>query len=301
MYGKTDLWDKKAWAMVRSIIWLVLAAVFLVRPGTVRAQGAALAGPASAAVDQQLPAVPLGTEPRREAAGRYRYQNGRWWYLSRDNKWSVWQNGRWVAWSRAGQQDIARIPPFVRSPSFDRRFASYLNYDIGQGALQTAEGGEVELATDEITEPGDEATVAEAMEMGGLPRRQAERQHAGIRREAQEQRPEWFKTGSPFGIRYGYGSGFGYSGYGYNNPYGYGSRTGGGGAFSYGFGPYGAVGGQTSSRMNGMGAGGPNLISAEASSLGAPGGLGKGPVGGSVTRASRRKLGGSASSSSGSD
>ncbi|HET6881186.1 MAG TPA: hypothetical protein VFI31_13585, partial [Pirellulales bacterium] len=217
--------------------------------------------------------VLLGAEPRHSATGRYRYQNGRWWYLSRENRWFVWQNKRWTAWSSPARQEAPRTAPFAKSPGFDRRFAAYLDYQVGQGRLRSAEGGDVELATDEISEPGAEDAVAEAMELGGIPRRQAERRHAGMHHEAEEQRPEWFKSGSPFGVRYGYGSGFGYSGYGYNNPYGYGPRTGSGGAFSYGFGPYGAVGGQTSSRMSGIGGGGPNLISAEPSSLGAPGGL----------------------------
>jgi hypothetical protein len=237
------------------------------------------------------PGVPLGTPPRRPATGRYRYQNGRWFFLSADNKWFVWSDGRWISHPTFAQQSDRPVPGgATETPSFRRRFAAFRDYDIGE-RLQTAEGGNAELATDEIEGPAEES---EAFDVGGIPPQQAERGHAGISRAA-AQRPEWFNTGSPFGIRHGYGSGFGYSGYGFNNPYGYGPRTGGGGGFSYGFGPYGSVGGQTGMQVGG----GSTLISSEPSSLGAPSQLEKGPVGGSVNRASRRKLGGSASSSGG--
>ena len=286
--------------MGRSAIWLILAVASLAASAFGETKSSL--SPTSANRNQPRPSadVPLGTEPRGPVAGRYRYQNGRWWYLSRDNKWSRWENGVWVPYARAAEQEVARTAPSVASPRFDRRFAAYMLYQVGQGRLQTAEGGEAELATDEIAEPGEPAAVAEAMEMGALPPRQAERQHAGLRRSAEEERPGWFNAGSPFGIRYGYGSGFGYSGYGFNNPYGYGPRTGGGGGFAYGFGPYGSVGGQTGSQMSGAG-GGANLIRVEQGSLGSPSQLEKGPVGGSVLRPSRRKLGGSASSSTGRD
>jgi hypothetical protein len=234
-------------------------------------------------------AAPLGSELTRPARGRYRYQNGRWWYLTRDNRWFYWMNNEWIAYR------VGRIEPgAVESPSFNRRFATYQDYQVGQGRLRTAEGGNAELATDEITEPGE---ATEAFTMGGVPLREAERPRVGIRRTS-EKPAEWFNRGSPFGIRYGYGSGFGYGGYGFNNPYGYGPRTGSGGGFGYGFGPYGSVGGQTGSQGGGAGA---SLISSEPSSIGSPGQLEKGPVGGSLTRPARRKLGGSASSSGRSD
>ncbi|HVA46634.1 MAG TPA: hypothetical protein VNH11_09695 [Pirellulales bacterium] len=268
---------------VTSLIWSGLA-VFAGGP-TVWADKVAATASTANRDESAAPGVPLGTEPRRRETAPPRFQGGRWWFLSRENRWLVWENGRWVPYSPQ------KAP---RSAEFDRRFATYRGYQVGQRRLQTSEGGQAELATDEISEPGE---ASETFAVGGIPRRQEERRHTGIRRAAEEQQSDWFKSGSPFGNRYGYGSGFGYGGYGYNNPYGYGPRTGSGGGFSYGFGPYGAVGGQTGSQASGMGGGGPTLIRAEPSSLGAPGELGKGSVGGGVTRAGRRKLGGSAASS----
>lgn len=277
--------------MPKARIWIIAASV-LFAPTFLAAQDfAAPAPPLNGDESLVGPGIPLGTPPRPTPA-RYRFQNGRWWYLSRENVWSVWENGRWRVFSQPRPRPRVSGAPIARSPAFERRFATYLVYQIGQGRLQTAEGGGVALATDEVTDPGEEATVAEAMAVGGIPRRSAQRTHTGIRRAAEEERPNWFQTGSPFGVRFGYGSGFGYSGYGYNNPYGYGPRSGSGGAFSYGFGPFGSVGGQTSARMPGMSRA--VLAIGEPPSLGSPSQLEKGPVGGSIARPARRKLGGSA-------
>lgn len=272
----------------RTADWLTATGLLVCVCAQAAGREETVAKTAAQAGGRPAPGVPLGTEPRVRSAARYRFQAGRWWFLSRDNQWFYWTNGRWTAYSQ---------PRAGNSPDFDRRFADYQNYQAGQRRLQTAEGGQAELATDEIAEPGD---AAEAVDMGGISRRESERRRLAVGRAVQEQQADWFNAGSPFGTRYGYGSSFGYGGYGYNNPYGYGPRTGSGGGFSFGFGPYGAVGGQTGSRMNGMG-GGPSLIGLEQGGLGPPSQIEKGPVGGSDTRPARHKLGGSAASSGGRD
>ena len=38
---------------------------------------------------------------------RYRYYNGRWWYLLPDNRWVYWENGAWVNY----------VPPAVGAPA----------------------------------------------------------------------------------------------------------------------------------------------------------------------------------------
>jgi hypothetical protein len=179
------------------------------------------------------------------------------------------------------------------SARFNNWFNAYRNFQTGR-RLQTAEAGQVEMATIEIA--GGES--AEAFE-GGIPRSQARQHRPGVGR-AISGTGAWFDAGSPFGIKYGYGSGYGYGGYGFNNPYGYGARTGGSGAYGFGFGAYGSVGGQTGERLSAL-ISGPvedsgRLIGSEAPGLGAPSRLDT-AVGGSYGRAGAgaRKLGENAS------
>lgn len=250
------------------------------------------------ATSRQNPAAPLGSESKRPPDNRYRYQSGRWWYLSRDNQWLVWNGTRWMPYR--GQTGQAGGP--VARANFDTWFNAYRTVQAGGAPLQTAEQGEVEMATDEIT---DAESTGEGFNAGAIPPSQARRQHAGIHAGASGM-GAWFNNGSPFGIKYGYGSGYGYGGYGFNNPYGYGPRTGGGGAYGYGFGAFGSVGGQTGERLSGLITGGAGaepgrLISSEPSSIGAPSQLERGAVGGTFTRsgAGARSLGGSAAEGSG--
>lgn len=184
---------------------------------------------------------------------------------------------------------------------FNSWFNAYSGFQARGGRLATAESGQVEMATGELTAAEVEAGAAEGMEFGALPSRQVRRGRPGVGR-AMSTGGAWFSSGSPFGIKYGYGSGFGYGGYGFDNPYGYGSRTGGGGAYGFGFGPFGSVGGQTGERLSGLVSGGGGfeagrLISPEPSSIGAPGQIERGAVGGTFGRsgAGARRLGGSAS------
>jgi hypothetical protein len=181
------------------------------------------------------------------------------------------------------------------SSRFDKWFNAYRSFQTGRARLQTAEAGQVELATSEIAA----GEAAEAFEMGGIPGSQARQRRAGVGRSISGT-GSWFNAGSPFGIKYGYGSGYGYGGYGFDNPYGYGPRTGGGGAYSYGFAPYGSVGGQTGERLSAL-VSGPveergRLIGSEAPGIGAPARL-ETAVGGTYGRAGSgaRALGGSAS------
>lgn len=184
---------------------------------------------------------------------------------------------------------------------FNSWFNAYRGFPVRQGRLATAESGQVELATGELTVETVEQGTAEGMsEFGALPGRQVRRHRPGVGR-AMSTGGSWFAGGSPFGIKYGYGSGFGYGGYGFNNPYGYGSRSGSGGAYSYGFGPFGSVGGQTGERLSGLIHGGAGfeqgrLIGPEPPGMGAPAQLERGAVGGTYTRsgAGSRDLGGSA-------
>lgn len=184
---------------------------------------------------------------------------------------------------------------------FNTWFNAYRGFSAGgQGRLATAESGQVELATGELTAAEVEAGAAEDMEFGALPSRQVRRNRPGVGR-AISTGGSWFTGGSPFGIKYGYGSGFGYGGYGFDNPYGYGSRTGSGGAYSFGFAAYGSVGGQTGERLSGLVSGGGGvelgrLIGPEPPGMGAPAALERGAVGGTYTRsgAGSRDLGGSA-------
>lgn len=194
--------------------------------------------------------------------------------------------------ARGGPMDAQR---------FNSWFNAYRGFNLRQGRLATAESGQVEMATGELTAEAVEQGTAEGMtEFGALPGRQVRRSRPGVGR-AMSTGGAWFTGASPFGIKYGYGSGFGYGGYGFNNPYGYGSRSGGGGAYSYGFGPFGSVGGQTGERLSGLISGGAGvemgrLIGPEPGSIGAPGQLERGAVGGTFGRsgAGTRSLGGSA-------
>lgn len=184
---------------------------------------------------------------------------------------------------------------------FNSWFNAYRGFPLRQGRLATAESGQVQLATGELTAETVEQGSAEGMmEFGALPGRQVRRNRPGVGR-AMSTGGSWFTGGSPFGIKYGYGSGFGYGGYGFNNPYGYGSRTGSGGAYSYGFAAYGSVGGQTGERLSGLISGGGGfeqgrLIGPEPPGMGAPAQLERGAVGGTYTRSGSgvRDLGGSA-------
>jgi len=178
---------------------------------------------------------------------------------------------------------------------FNRWFDAYRNFSTGRARLQTAEAGQVEMATGEIAQ----GEAAEAFEMGGIPGAQARQRRAGVGR-AVSGSGAWFNAGSPFGIKYGYGSGYGYGGYGFNNPYGYGSRSGGGGAYGFGFAEFGAVGGQTGERLSAL-ISGPieergRLIGPEAPGIGAPARL-ETAVGGTYGKAGSgtRRLGESAS------
>ncbi|HET6880316.1 MAG TPA: hypothetical protein VFI31_09185 [Pirellulales bacterium] len=185
---------------------------------------------------------------------------------------------------------------------FNSWFNAYRGFQGGRGQLRTAESGEAELATGEITAEAAEAgNAADVMEYGALPARQVRRNRPGVGQSISGG-GAWFSNGSPFGIKYGYGSGFGYGGYGFANPYGYGSRSGSGGAYGYGFGPFGSVGGQTGERISGLISGGGGvepgrLIGPEPAGIGAPAQIERGAVGGYYGRsgAGARRLGGSAS------
>jgi hypothetical protein len=184
----------------------------------------------------------------------------------------------------------------IESSRFNTWFNAYRGFSTGRARLQTAEAGQVELATEQISEA---AEAAETFEMGGVPGRQVRQRRPGVGRSISGS-GAWFNAGSPFGIKYGYGSGYGYGGYGFDNPYGYGPRTGGGGAYSFGFAPYGSVGGQTGERLSSL-ISGPaedrsRLIGSEAPGIGAPARL-ESAVGGTYGRAGAgaRALGGSAS------
>jgi hypothetical protein len=187
---------------------------------------------------------------------------------------------------------------------FNSWFNAYRGFQGGRARLGTAESGDVELATGELTaEVAEAGEATDVMEFGALPRGQVRTRRPGVGRSISSG-GAWFSSGSPFGIKFGYGSGFGYGGYGFDNPYGYGSRTGGGGAYGYGFGPFGSVGGQTGERLSGLISGGGGvepgrLISSEPGAIGAPGQLERGAVGGTFGRsgAGARRLGGSASES----
>jgi hypothetical protein len=186
---------------------------------------------------------------------------------------------------QAGEAEAGRTVPGGRAEAarFNRWFDAYRNFSTGRGRLQTAEAGQVELGTTAISE----GEAAEAFETGGIPGSQARQRRPGVGR-AISGTGAWFNGGSPFGIKYGYGSGYGYGGYGFDNPYGYGPRTGGGGAYSFGFAPYGSVGGQTGERLSSLVSGpleeGGRLIGPEPASLGAPSRL-ETAVGGSTGRA----------------
>jgi hypothetical protein len=297
---------------MKSALWLISASSFLALPSFAWGQGPDLRPPSIsgnvAPKSAQITAVagsgaPLGTLPRRPTTGRYRYQNGRWWYLSRENKWFVWQGGRWLAYMPVREPDRLPSVPAVlaETRAFHRRFAGYLQYSAGQRSLETAEGGNVELATDEVTEPGASEVVSEAFMTGGIPPRQAERRHVGVRLTVSEVMPDWFRSGSPFGNRYGYGSGFAYGGYGFDNPYGYGPRNGSGGGFAFTFGPYGSMGNQMTSRVSAIGGGTSNTLGRNIpGTLGLPNLRGV-AVGGTTADPLRRKLGGSATSRGGRD
>lgn len=185
---------------------------------------------------------------------------------------------------------------------FNSWFNAYRGFQAGRGRLATAESGQVEMATGELTAEAVEAGEAvDVMEYGALPAGQVRARRPGVGR-AMSSGGAWFSAGSPFGIKYGYGSGFGFGGYGFDNPYGYGSRTGGGGAYGYGFGPFGSVGGQTGERLSGLISGGGGvepgrLIGPEPPGMGAPAQLERGAVGGTYGRsgAGARRMGGSAS------
>jgi hypothetical protein len=260
--------------------------------------------------------APLGNRGDIRSDNRYRRLNGRWWYLDRTNRWHLWNGRQWVLQQSGAQQrgaaeslppigaDEAQRPfgesqPPFASPTFDTWFNAYRGFPTGRARLQTAEAGQVEMGTSEITE----GETAETFEMGGLPRSQARGTRAGVGRP-KSPGGSWFNAGSPFGIRYGYGSGYGYGGYGFNNPYGYGSRTGSGGAFGYGFGSFGSVGGQTGERLGSLISGpteeGGRLIGPEAPGIGAPTRL-ETTVGGTYGKAGAgaRNLGESASSGGG--
>ena len=189
----------------------------------------------------------------------------------------------------------------MASESFNSWFNAYRGFQTGRGRLRTAESGQLELATGEITaETAEAPTAQDVFEVGGIPRRQARGARPGVGR-SMSSGGAWFNAGSPFGIKYGYGSGYGYGGYGFDNPYGYGSRSGGGGAYSYSFGPFGSAGGQTGERLSSLISSGGGvepgrLIGPEPGSIGAPGQLERGAVGGTFGRggAGARRLGGSA-------
>jgi hypothetical protein len=258
------------------------------------------------------------TVPQRaqgDVDSRYRYHNGRWWYLDRRGQWH-WHDGRrWVLQQSRGpsggevvgqaqtasaaEADEAQAArgrsemPFA-SPQFNTWFNAYRGFPTGRARLQTAEAGQVEMATSQIAE----GEAPEVFEVGGIPSRQTRGPRAGVGRSLSGG-GAWFNAGSPFGIRYGYGSGFGYGGYGFDNPYGYGSRSGSGGAYGYGFGEYGSVGGQTGERLSSLISGpveeGGRLVGPEPPGIGAPARL-ETAVGGTYGKAGAgvRKLGESA-------
>lgn len=220
---------------------------------------------------------------------RYRRQNGQWLYWAGERGWMRWDGGKWVAAPRAEQA----ATQYLDQQNFNRWFGAYRNFQGGRPALATAEEGNVQLGTADIT---GEAETAELMEYGGIPARQARR-----RRTVQDVISgggAWFNSGSPTGIDYGYGSGYGYGGYGFDNPYGYGSRSGSGGAYGIGFGAFGSVGGQTGERLSALitGSRESGLISSEPAAIGAPAQIEHGAVGGTAGRAGKgsRRLGGSA-------
>lgn len=194
----------------------------------------------------------------------------------------------------------------LASDQFNSWFNAYRGVQGGRARLATAESGQVEMATGELSAEAVEAGDAvDVMEFGALPGRQVRARRAGVGR-AISSGGAWFSAGSPFGIKYGYGSGFGYGGYGFANPYGYGPRSGGGGAYSYGFGPFGSVGGQTGERISSLITGGGGfepgrLIGPEPPGMGAPAQLERGAVGGTYGRsgAGSRSLGGSAAEGGG--
>lgn len=200
----------------------------------------------------------------------------------------------------APAQRFQARPGAMQSTQFDGWFNSYRGFQSGRASLRTAESGQAEMATSEITA----GQPTEGFEVGGIPGRQVSRQRAGVGRSLSGS-GAWFNAGSPFGIRYGYGSGYGFGGYGFDNPYGYGSRTGSGGAYGFGFGPFGSVGGQTGERLSSLISGpveeGGRLIGPEPPGMGAPQRL-ETAQGGSYGRAGSgaRRLGGSASGGSGS-
>lgn len=260
-------------------------------------------------------AEPLPQQTDGGTQNRYRFHNGHWWYLDRGGRWHRHDGRQWVLQqprgpvgrlvsnqaqaapateANEGQAAPARSQMPFASPQFNTWFNAYRGFQTGRAQLQTAEAGQVEMATSEI-EAGE---APEVFEVGGIPSRQARGRRAGVGRSLSGG-GAWFNAGSPFGIRYGYGSGFGYGGYGFDNPYGYGSRSGSGGAYGYGFGEYGSVGGQTGERLSSLISGpveeGGRLVGPEPAGIGAPARL-ETAVGGSYGKAGAgvRKLGESA-------
>ncbi|HWB11216.1 MAG TPA: hypothetical protein VG826_18450 [Pirellulales bacterium] len=216
--------------------------------------------------------------------------------LAADRVAAVQFEGEAAPEAASGQAGVNAPGGRLDASRFNAWFNAYRTFSTGRAKLQTAEAGQVELGTSEISAEGE---AAEAFEMGGIPGSQAARRRPGVGRSIAGS-GSWFNAGSPFGIKYGYGSGYGYGGYGFDNPYGYGSRTGGGGAYGFGFGSFGSVGGQTGERLSSL-ISGPaeergRLIGSEAPGIGAPARL-ETAVGGTYGRAGAgaRRLGESAS------
>ncbi|HQU44930.1 MAG: hypothetical protein B7Z73_07700, partial [Planctomycetia bacterium 21-64-5] len=80
--------------------WLIWSGLTVCACGqALRADNVAAISSTANREDTAAPGVPLGTEPRHRETARPRFQGGRWWFLSRDNRWLVWQDGRWVRYS----------------------------------------------------------------------------------------------------------------------------------------------------------------------------------------------------------
>jgi hypothetical protein len=84
---------------------IVAVAAWTVRPAQAQPSAAAVPPQISTTLPSSAAApTPAVAEPVDRS--RYRYQDGRWWYLLPDNRWVYWENGAWVNYT----------PPAVGAP-----------------------------------------------------------------------------------------------------------------------------------------------------------------------------------------
>jgi hypothetical protein len=75
-----------------STVFCLIAAVSIVRPCMAQTTSDRSELATRKAVERGLP---LGGQP--ENRWRYRYTNGRWWYWTRENRWSYFDGRQWIA------------------------------------------------------------------------------------------------------------------------------------------------------------------------------------------------------------